>query len=599
MSANPTPIDFATPGRHIAQIFFQRVDELGDRTFIKLQNGEGFDAVSWRDFGAMVQGLVLALADMGIARDHKVAIIGENCLEWLAADLAMLAGGWVSIVASPSLSDAMLGRILSHAECRAAFVQDATSVGRLLNLQGQLPMLSHIFVMQKSDSILPGTISFDQLVERGRKCDIAHLREVIESVHPNSLATIMYTSGSTGEPKGVMRTQENLFANITNGGELVLSKPEELFVIVLSLNHLFGRFGFFKSAVTGRTTALIEATELKLNLKTIESLGATVMAMVPRVMERIWNLVLDLGENRQLWQRLELLDRKRSASGYIDDDAERQIFEDLKAKLAGTVRRALGGRIKYIAYGAAAMPPRIMRFFELTGIPLIGSYGLTECGGVTLCGISENRPGNLGKPFANVEIRIATDGEILVRGSTVTPGYFKDPEGTREVLDEDGWFHTGDLGALDADGSLRITGRKKDVFNCADGSNIYPGFIELQLENESFIRQAILLGDRRPFIAALVVPDRNRIAAALGRPAANLSANAVRTALWSQIERINGRLESYEQIRKIAVIDNDFPAEARSVNVFQKIKVARPVVAARYREEIAGIYEADGEGDKL
>ena len=151
---------------------------------------------------------------------------------------------------------------------------------------------------------------------------------------------------------------------------------------------------------------------------------------------------------------LEQLDQKRSASGYIDDDGERRIFEELKAKLAGTVRRALGGRIKYIAYGAAAMPPRIMRFFELTGIPLIGSYGLTECGGVTLCGIGENRPGNLGKPFANVEIRIAADGEILVRGPTVTPGYFKDPQGTREVLDEDGWFHTGDLGALDADGSL-------------------------------------------------------------------------------------------------------------------------------------------------
>ena len=136
----------------------------------------------------------------------------------------------------------------------------------------------------------------------------------------------------------------------------------------------------------------------------------------------------------------------------------------------------------------------------------------------------------------------------------------------------------------------RITGRKKDVFNCADGSNIYPGFIELQLENEPFIRQAILLGDRRPFIAALVVPDRDKIAAALGRAAVDLSATEVRTALWSQIERVNGRLESYEQIRKIAVIENDFPAEARSVNVFQKIKVDRAVVAARYREEIEGIY---------
>jgi long-chain acyl-CoA synthetase len=597
MSGNPAQIDFATPARHIAQIFFQRVGELGDRTFIKLQNGERFDDVSWRDFGATVQSLVLALAEMGFARDHKVAIIGENCLEWLAADLATLAGGWASVVASPSLSDAMLGRILSHAECRAAFVQDPTSVGRLLNLKGQLPMLSHIFVMQECDSILPGTISFNQLVERGRRRDVAQLNEIIESIHPSSLATIMYTSGSTGEPKGVMRTQDNLLANITNGGELVLSKPEELFVIVLSLNHLFGRFGFFKSVVTGRTTALIEATELKLSLKTIESLGATVMAMVPRVMERIWNLVLDPGENRQLWQRLEQLDQKRSAPAYIDDDGERQTFEDLKAKLAGTVRRELGGRIKYIAYGAAAMPPRIMRFFELTGIPLIGSYGLTECGGVTLCGIGENRPGNLGKPFANVEIRIAADGEILVRGPTVTPGYFKDPEGTREVLDEEGWFHTGDLGALDPDGSLRITGRKKDVFNCSDGSNIYPGFIELQLENESFIRQAILVGDRRPFIAALVVPDRDKIAAALGRAAANLSATEVSAAVWSQIMRLNGRLESYERICRFAVVDKDFPAEARSVNVFQKIKVDRAVVAAQYRDVIEGLYR-DTQGDR-
>jgi long-chain acyl-CoA synthetase len=495
------------------------------------------------------------------------------------------------VVVSPSLSDLMLAKILGHAACRAAFVQDMTAVGRLLNLKGQLPELSYIFIMEGEESTLPGTWSIKQLIERGRSADARRLEEILESVHPDDLATIMYTSGSTGEPKGVMRTQNNLLSNITNGGELTVSKPEELFVIVLSLNHLFGRFGFLKSAATGRTTALIEATEMKLDLSAVESLAGTGMAVVPRVMERIWNAILEQGENHRVWDELENLDHKT-----MRVDAEDRRFNELRARLNDAVRKALGGRMKYIAYGAAAMPPRIMRFFELIGIPLIGSYGVTECGGVTLCGIGENRPGNLGKPFPNVEIRIADDGEILVRGPTVTPGYFNNPEASAQALDADGWFYTGDLGALDADGSLRIIGRKKDVFNCSDGSNIYPAVIELQLENEPFIRQAVLLGDRRPFIAALLVPDRRQIAAVLGRSPSALSNADIEAALWTQVERVNGRLEWYEEIRRIAVMKDDFPPEVRSVNVFQKIKVDRKVVAERYQKQIDEIYTAVLEG---
>ncbi|HEY3168309.1 MAG TPA: AMP-binding protein [Candidatus Binatia bacterium] len=592
----PSPYsNSSAQGRHIGQIFFQRVDQLGDRTFIKLQTGGRFEEVSWRDFGAMVRNLILALWGLGLAPGETVGIIGENSLPWLCADLATLAGGWPNVVISPSLSDLMLAKILGHAECRAAFVQDVTGVGRLLNLKGQLPALSHIFVMEDSESILDDTWSIKQLIERGGSADAGRLQEILESVHPNDLATIMYTSGSTGEPKGVMRTHDNLLSNITNGGELVLSKPDELTLIVLSLNHLFGRFGFLKSVVTGRTTALIEATELKLDLKVVASLAGTAISVVPRVMERIWNAILDEGANRQLWQQLEELDRKRSSTEL--SETEKRQCDELRSSLKAAVRQSLGGRIKYIAYAAAAMPPRIMRFFELIGISLIGSYGSTECGGVTLCGIGENRPGNLGKPFPNVEIRIAGDGEILVRGPTVSPGYFKNPDATREVLDSDGWFYTGDLGALDSDGSLRIVGRKKDIFNCSDGSNIYPGLIELLLENESFIRQAVLLGDRRPFVAALVVPDCNQIALALNRDPSTLSNSEIEAALWAQIARVNGRLECYEQIRKIAVMKNDFPLEVRSINVFQKIKVDRKVAAERYQLEIDEIYSLSTEGD--
>jgi len=393
-----------------------------------------------------------------------------------------------------------------------------------------------------------------------------------------------------------MRTQDNLLSNITNGGEIAVAKPEELFLVVLSLNHLLGRFGFLKSAVTGRSTAIIEATELELDLGIVEALAGTAMALVPRVMERIWNGILDREQNRRLWRDLEGSDKKRAEQGL--SEREQAQFEACRGALKESVRAALGGRIKYIAYSGAAMPPRIMRFFEVAGIPLIGSYGSTECGGVTLCGIGENRPGNLGKPFPNVQVRIAADAEILVRGPTVSPGYFYNPEATREVFDAGGWFHTGDLGALDPDGALRVIGRKKDVFYCSEGSNIYPGFIELQLEDEPFIRQAVLLGDRRPFIAALIVPDRRAIAAALERDEAELTDSEIESLLWRQIDAINERLEHYEKIRRIVLMEADFPAAVRSLNIFQKIKIDRRLVAELYRSQINAIYTAGDGGEQ-
>jgi len=568
---------------------------LGDRTFVKLQRNERFEEISWRAFGAMVQKVLLALYAVGLAPGERVAIVGENSLQWLCADLATLAGGLPNVIVSPTLSDVMLLRILGHSRCRAAFVQNPTGVGRLLNLKSQLPALSHIVVMEGAESHLTDTVSFAQLVERGARVEADSLFEILESVHGNDLATIMYTSGSTGEPKGVMRTQDNLLSNISNGGAIVRAAPEELFIIVLSLNHLFGRFGFLKSAVTGRTTAIIEATELELNVKLLERLAGTSLAVVPRVMERIWQSMLEEDGNGELWEQLETLDRKKTERAQLDDDESRQ-FDELRATLKNIVQTSLGGRIKYMSYAGAAMPPRIMRFFELIGIPLIGSYGSTECGGVTLSGIGDTKPGSLGKPFPNCELRIAEDGELLVRGPTVTPGYFENPEATREAIDPEGWFHTGDLGTIDADGCLFITGRKKDIFNCSDGSNIYPGYIELLLENEPFVRQAILLGDRRPFIAALIVPDKKKIAGELHKENAALTEKEIATALQSRIDQLNQRLEQFEKVCKFAVMRDDFSDEVRTVTVFQKIKVDRKAVEQRYQKEIDEIYGLAEEG---
>jgi long-chain acyl-CoA synthetase len=573
----------------LGQLFFRRVGELGCRTFLKIQRRGSFEDTSWRDFGAMVRSTLLGLNELGMAKGDNVAILGDNSLPWLCADLATLAGGLPNVVISPNVSDATLLKTLTHSRCRAIFI-DGVAAHRLLALKGRLPHLLHAIVLNGAEE-LRGFISFAELLEHGRRCHLSQLDQLLEAVQPNDLATIMYTSGSAGEPKGVMRTHDNLLSNIASGGEIVLSKAEELTMIVLSLNHLFGRYGFLKSAVSGRTTAMIEATELNLHLSVIQALRPTAISVVPRVMERLWNAILDVGGHRQMWDRTEKLDRDDRLTDSSGCDAGTEL-EALKANLRHAARQALGGRVKYITYGGAAMPSPILRFFDMIGVPLVGSYGSTECGGVTLCGIGNAKPESLGKPFPNVELRLAEDGELLVRGPTVTPGYFQDPQATREAFDADGWFRTGDLGKLDNEGSLYIIGRKKDLFNCADGSNINPGTVEALLENDSFIRQAVLVGDHRPFIAALIVPDRRRIAAALDRMETDLSDGEVEAALCQRIELINTQLDRYEKIRKVAVIWNDFPKELRSTTTLQKIKIDRQAVEEMYRVEIEAIYSS-------
>ncbi|HWP56421.1 MAG TPA: AMP-binding protein [Candidatus Acidoferrales bacterium] len=566
----------------IGKIFFRRVEELGERVFVRLQRGERFTDVSWNEFGALVAHVLLGLVTLGLVKGDMVAIIAENRLEWLAADLATLAAGFANVVISPRVSDASLVRILAHSESRCAFVENEALVCRLGPLRSQVPRLEHVIVMEEPETGAPA-LPFRELLRFGAARPGTSLDRFLDAVGEDDLATVIYTSGSTGEPKGVMRTHKNIIANISSGAPIVLSPPDELVALILSLNHLLGRFGFHKSVATGRTMALLAGSELDVELKAIERLAPTSMSLVPRVLDKL-SAAIFASDAGAAWQELEALDQKQ-ASGVLDE-AERERYEALRRAVSETVRRALGGRIKYVSYGGAPMPPRLMRLFKLIGVPLLGSYGSTECGGVTLSGLGETRPGNLGKPFANVELRLAEDGEILVRGPTVTPGYFKNPEATAEAFDSEGWFHTGDLGVLEADGSLCMIGRKKDVFYCIDGSNISPSQIELVLESDPFIRQAVLVGDGRPFIAALLVPDRERIEGQLGVT----EKSEVERLVWSRVERINQSLDEHEKIRRIVILEDEFPATVRSLTPLAKIKIDRGKVEELYAPAIAQIY---------
>jgi len=576
--------------QHLGAIFFKRVQELGERPFFKFQSETRFEEISWKDFGSKVRETILGLYSLGLQKGDRVGILSENRLEWFCADTATMAGGLPNVVISPLLSDRMFLKTLGHSGARAVFVENKHTLDRLQKLKGQLPCLDNIIVMEKQDSLPPDSLTYEELQSRGRTLDERRFQEILTSVRPDDLATIMYTSGSTGEPKGVMRTQENMRSNILGEVECLPCKPEELFLVLLSLSHLLGRFGFHKSMATGRTTAFVQATERNVNLKIIQALSPTIMTLVPRVMEKILEIILGEGKNQQHCEAIEALDRAKATQGAPTANDDQQ-YEEMRLSLRDSVQFFLGGRIEFITYAGAAMPPRIIRFFEVIGIPLVGSYGTTECGGISITGKGDFRPGSAGKPFPNVELSIAEDGEILVRGPAVFPGYFENPEATREALDPDGWNHTGDLGKIDADGYLYLVGRKKDVFNCSDGSNIYPRSIELLLEQDSLIHQAALLGDRRPFIAALIVPDRGRIAAELNKEESSLTDDDIQRMLWPRVEMINEGLEHYEQIRKMTVLKGDFPERVWSITAFQKVKVDRRELGEIYQREIKEIYE--------
>jgi len=335
MSLAASEADIEIGSRPIGVVFFRRVEQLGERVFIKLQRRDGCTEISWKDFGALVAKTIRGLYSLGLSKGDVVGIVAENCLEWLCADLATLAAGYANVVVSPRLSDARLIKILGHSQARHAFVENKSIALRLGRLRPQLPMLEHIIVMGDSGERCAGVLSFAQLLRLGGENSSLPVHELLEPVREDDLATVIYTSGSTGEPKGVMRTHRNIIANITSGGAITLSKPEEVVALVLNLNHLLGRYGFHKSVVTGRTTALVETTELQLDLETVQGLAPTSMSLVPRVLDKICATIFAMSDLVKAWAELETLDQEKSMRGALDEPAKTR-YDSLRRTLSET-----------------------------------------------------------------------------------------------------------------------------------------------------------------------------------------------------------------------------------------------------------------------
>lgn len=573
----------------LVPLFFATAETLGDHPFLKVADPKGRTRVtSWSGMAEMVLDAMAALDALGIRKGDRTGLTSENRTEWFCTDLATLGVGAVNVVLMPSYSDRMIVRTLGHSSSRLVFVEDREVASRIEGLRTSLPGLEHIVLFDET-SPSPGITTWDAFLERGRQhraADPARIRRLADEVTLDDLATIMYTSGSTGDPKGVMRNHRNMVANQFHKDPHLVPglKPTEVAGLALTLNHLLGRAHYYRSVMHGRTISTTRAAEHEITLKDVAELAPTIMSLSPRLMIRLWDeLVLEPGR-AALWRTYQ--EKGPEAPRAIE-------------KLRASLQEAVGGQLRFVYYGGSPMPKEILEAFDALGAPILAAYGSTECGPIAtmeLDGRAEHR-GWIGRTYEGTELRLGPDGEVLVRGPGVTPGYFLNDAVTREVIDADGWFHTGDLGTLTADGWLRLEGRKKDTFNCADGSNIYPATIERALEVD-LIKEVVLIGDRKPYIVALVHPNAAALASAMGVREVDLGSADVRKLVWAQVERLNVAIEDYERVRRIEILTEPFPPTVRTrTEGIGKVKVARPVVYELYADVITRLYSesaADG-----
>ena len=552
---------------HILQ---QRAQQLGDTPYLYV---DGKHVLSWQAFADAVFNLALGLREQGLQPGERVAILSDNSVDWLIAQLAIFASGLISAPLLPAHSDAMLQRILQHAQPRALLV-DAALMTRVLALPQDSAVPAFIAVMN-------GTYAgFPTLRSLSIPASAADIAQLLQGIHARMPASLAYTSGSTGEPKGVLKHQAASVVNhgfCDNAGQLVMAQPEQTAGLILSLNHGLGQALFNRSLVRGYALAMTAKPEAEIGLADVAALQASILWVVPRVIKR---LVEEFDTTNPEWVQT-----------YETQLAAGQAGETMAA-LRGTMQQAFGGKLTQVHSAGSPTPPALLKRFAALQLPLYEFYGSTESGTITV-GSAGGVPGMTGLPLPGIEVRLDTDGELLVRGPGVSLGYYRDPQATAAIIDAEGWCRTGDLAIIKPEG-LHITGRKKDIFNTSEGSNIYPSRLEAALEELPLIAEAVLLADRRPFIDALLVIATAKAQQQLGRllqATDYADASELHQAVMQAIAQLNQLLEPYERVNKVTLLATPFSPTLRTqVGGVRKTRVRRDLIEQWYAEEIEQLY---------
>jgi long-chain acyl-CoA synthetase len=555
-----------------------------------------------------IRDLSLGIHALGVRAGDRVALISESRPEWLLCDFAILAGGAVTVPIYPTLSAAQARYILEDSGARLAIVSTRLQLDKVQEVRHMLPSLEAVVLMD--DASAPGPASVVALAEverRGHTRMVAEwgaakeFRDAARAVRPEDLATIIYTSGTTGEPKGVMLTHGNLVANLRGAAPALDLSQEDVALSFLPLSHAFERMVAYIYLFSGVTIVFAETFDtLGRDLLTVRP---TVLTGVPRVYEKLNARIMEAGRAAPgvkakifSWSIASGIARARVVLRGRSPGPLTRLKASIADRLVfAAVRERLGGRVRFAASGSAPLAAEVLEFFYAVGLPIIEGYGLTETAPIlTFNPQNAPRRGTVGTPIAGVEIRIAPDGEIVARGPNIMRGYFNKPEATAEAL-KDGWFHTGDIGTLDADGYLTITDRKKDMLVTSGGKKIAPQPIEGVLKRSPLVSEAVILGDRRKYAAALIVPDfgaLERRLQDLGRPPAARDELIIRPdviALYQEIvDALNRELAQFERIKRIALLPREFTVESGELT--PTLKVKRKVVEQKWADQIERLY---------
>jgi long-chain acyl-CoA synthetase len=589
-------------------MFYRSVDTFHKPEHLRYKRDGAWRSVTSDEFRAAVEELSMGLRALGLERGDKVAILSENRPEWAFADLATLAVGAVDAPIYSTLTPPQVLYILNDSESKVVFVSNEAQWRKLAEVRAQARHLKHVIRMDPVP--LEGTLSLDEVRARGREAlagDKDAVRKRTAEVQPDDLATLIYTSGTTGDPKGVMLTHWNLTSNVLAAAKVFRELgADDVALSFLPLCHSFERTaGHNFMLYCGATIAYAESVEKV--PENMQEIRPTLMCSVPRLYEKMYARVNEkvasdpplrqkifrwaIGVGREAFRHRVAKTQPGAWLGFKFALADKLVFSKIKERT--------GGRLRLFVSGGAPLAREIAEFFGAAGLLVCEGYGLTETSPVITCNRpNEMRPGTVGKPLEAVEVRIAEDGEILTRGPHIMKGYFNKPEATAEAIDAERWFHTGDIGVIDADGFLTITDRKKDIIVTSGGKNIAPQPIENAIKTNPFFAEVVMIGNKRNYACALVVPNFETLekwARAQGVSfggRAELIAEPRVVAYYEQLVRdLTPHLAQFEKIKKIALLPQEFTLEAGELT--PTLKVKRRVVEQKYADVIGRLYGAN------